>query len=230
MCAVVNLLDQSTSKSHIKGFEFERLIDSHLRTLSYDYFRIFHDILLPTPSGRTTQIDFLIISVFGIFVVEAKHMSGLLEDTGDSRYWSLTSPTGTVTEVYSPVIQNNTHIMAVRSILQVYEVEVNSMLVFPEDLKVVTNFSEVFTPDTLIASLRSMSQMLYLQQQVSYMYMDIAERVIYDKDARESHNKLVDGYKKPTGFCLKCKKKLTKHRMRTSKTLCPKFPKCEYRL
>ena len=38
-------------------------------------YRRYHDVTLPTVNG-TTQIDHVLVSVFGVFVVETKNMGG----------------------------------------------------------------------------------------------------------------------------------------------------------
>ena len=59
----------------IRGHIEEKKVSAFLATLpSYEY-KIFNDILLATESG-TTQIDHIVVSRFGIFVIETKNYRG----------------------------------------------------------------------------------------------------------------------------------------------------------
>ena len=59
----------------IRGHIEEKKVSAFLATLpSYEY-KIFNDILLATESG-TTQIDHIVVSRFGIFVIETKSYRG----------------------------------------------------------------------------------------------------------------------------------------------------------
>ena len=42
-----------------------------------NYYRRFHDIIVPSSNG-TTQIDHLLVSPYGLFVIETKNMDGFL--------------------------------------------------------------------------------------------------------------------------------------------------------
>jgi restriction system protein len=48
-----------------------------LRRLDSRLYRVFHDLYLPRPDGKgTTQIDHVVVSRYGIFVIETKNMTG----------------------------------------------------------------------------------------------------------------------------------------------------------
>ena len=49
----------------------------------------FHNIILPSSNG-TTQIDHLIISIYGLFIVETKNKKGWIFGSGDDRKWTQT--------------------------------------------------------------------------------------------------------------------------------------------
>lgn len=52
-------------------------------------YRVFNDIVLPRPDGKgTTQIDHVVVSPFGIFVIETKNYAGWIFGDETSRYWT----------------------------------------------------------------------------------------------------------------------------------------------
>lgn len=101
------------------------LRDGPLGGPDYHHFR---KIILPTPRG-TTEIDHLIVSKFGIFVVELKTYSGWIFGNASDDYW---------TAVYfrrkfrfqNPLRQNYGHIKALEALLGVDRRVLRPIVVF----------------------------------------------------------------------------------------------------
>jgi len=69
-------VEASLNTSERKGARGERKVHNALKeVIEGPDYKVFSDLILPTVRG-TTQIDHLIISRFGIFVIETKNMSG----------------------------------------------------------------------------------------------------------------------------------------------------------
>ena len=60
-----------------KGASGERLVARRLRNGLPDDYLIINDIYLPLPDGTTTQIDHVVVSQYGVFVVETKKLFGM---------------------------------------------------------------------------------------------------------------------------------------------------------
>lgn len=91
----------------------ERQVASQLITLPSDNFRLFNNVMLKT-SGGTTQIDHLLITSRGIFVIETKAHKGKIFGDFNSKYWTqcLYGKHKTINKFsfYSPYKQNQGHI------------------------------------------------------------------------------------------------------------------------
>lgn len=60
-----------------------------LRKLDPERYRVFHDLYIQRPDGKgTTQIDHVVVSRFGIFVIETKNMTGWIFGDVTSRQWT----------------------------------------------------------------------------------------------------------------------------------------------
>lgn len=60
-----------------------------LRKLDRECYHVFHDLYLQRPDGKgTTQIDHIVVSRFGIFVIETKNMTGWIFGDVASRQWT----------------------------------------------------------------------------------------------------------------------------------------------
>ena len=78
-------------KPQIKGWFGETALDGFLRLkLDSARYRILHDIMLPTDEGTTTQIDHIVISRWGIFVIETKTYSGWIFGAARDPQWTVT--------------------------------------------------------------------------------------------------------------------------------------------
>jgi hypothetical protein len=83
-----------------------------LRRLDPKIHRIFNDIVLPRPDRKgTTQIDHVVVSPFGIFVIETKNYGGWIFGDEDSRYWTQTIY-GKKSRFQNPLHQNALHVRA----------------------------------------------------------------------------------------------------------------------
>ena len=60
-----------------KGWFGEASANSYFnRKLDRRAYHLLHDVTLPMEGGGTTQIDHIIVSAFGLFVIETKNMKG----------------------------------------------------------------------------------------------------------------------------------------------------------
>lgn len=71
---------------------------------------VYNDLTLPTRSGRTTQIDHLVLSRKGLFVIETKNLNGKIYADIDKPQWKHINRKGMKNDIYNPIFQNNGHI------------------------------------------------------------------------------------------------------------------------
>ena len=57
-----------------KGAVGERRVARILNRLPKTEYKVLHDVMLSVPNDCTTQIDHVIISMYGIFVIETKNI------------------------------------------------------------------------------------------------------------------------------------------------------------
>lgn len=89
-------------KPKIKGYAGEKLVSSTLSfRLPKEQYRILNNILLKTDRG-STQIDHIIVSVYGIFVIETKNYTGWITGGEYSEKWTQTIYKNK-TQFYNPI-------------------------------------------------------------------------------------------------------------------------------
>lgn len=139
-----------------RGARGERRVHSKLRSLSaHGEYRIISDVILPTQSD-TTQIDHIVISHCGVFVIETKNMSGWIFGAYDQSRW---------TQVFfrkkfqfqNPTHQNYKHVKAVQEVLGLKADAVIGIVAFVGSAvpKTAMPSEVVWSLDSLIDRIRS---------------------------------------------------------------------------
>ncbi|ACV27163.1 nuclease-related domain-containing protein [Kangiella koreensis] len=121
---------------YIKGKVGERRVKSVSSRLDPNQYTIFHDVTLPTTNG-TTQIDHIIISRQGIFVIETKNYSGWIFGSEKSRFWTQVIYKAK-NKFQNPLLQNYKHIKTLQKLLQLPIHYFHSVIVFADDSKFKT--------------------------------------------------------------------------------------------
>ncbi len=102
-----------------KGEYGERVVAGKLERLPKDQYRVLNNVTIPTPKG-SSQIDHIVVSVFGIFVIETKNYSGWIYGGEHAEYWTQ-NIYGKKYPLYNPILQNAGHVRALRRVLKDYE-------------------------------------------------------------------------------------------------------------
>lgn len=100
----------------VKGFFGEFFIRVILKFLDKEKYIVINDVLIPTKDGKTAQIDHVVISKYGIFVIETKNYSGWILSNENSRNWTHVIYK-TKNQFYNPILQNKGHVKALQDLL-----------------------------------------------------------------------------------------------------------------
>jgi hypothetical protein len=90
-----------------------------LKKLSAEDYRVLHDLLLPDGKGGQTQIDHVVVSAFGIFVIETKNWDCWIFGDERGAYWTLSYRGRRKNKTLNPLLQNEGHVKAVCEVLGV---------------------------------------------------------------------------------------------------------------
>jgi hypothetical protein len=94
-------------------------------------YHLIKNVTLPTDDG-TTQIDHIIVSQYGIFVVETKNMKGWIFGSQDKKMWPQTIFKHK-TRFQNPLHQNYKHTKTLEKILNISPEKIFSVIVFVGD-------------------------------------------------------------------------------------------------
>lgn len=104
-------------KSALKGWIGETAVALAIRlVLDRNEYHALHNITLET-AGGTAQIDHLVVSRWGIFVIETKTLRGAVSGKPDEPWWAVNCH-GRVYPLRNPLHQNQGHVKALREVLK----------------------------------------------------------------------------------------------------------------
>jgi hypothetical protein len=134
----------------IKGFFGEKSVAFHLSMLDSTKYKLINNIMLGT-GKKTTQIDHVVVSDYGVFVIETKNYKGWIIGNEYDNYWTQVI-FKRKEKLYNPVRQNYGHIQSLKEILNEYkDINYISIVAFTTkvDLKVKAESDVVYTVNLL---------------------------------------------------------------------------------
>ncbi|MEM6634721.1 MAG: NERD domain-containing protein [Pseudomonadota bacterium] len=143
-----------------KGARGERRVRNALTSaLDEKEYRVLSDLILPVAVG-TTQLDHIVLSRFGLFVIETKNMSGWIFGGADQNKWTQVQKGGKRRGFQNPLRQNYAHIKAVQEILSVDESVLHNIVVF-----VGTAEPKTAMPENVAWGLRELGRLIAVRKQ-----------------------------------------------------------------
>jgi restriction system protein len=91
-------------------------------------YHLIKNVTLQTDDG-TTQVDHIIVSVFGVFVIETKNMKGWIFGSANQKIWTQKIYRHS-SKFQNPLHQNYKHVKTLESMLGLNEHQIHSVIVF----------------------------------------------------------------------------------------------------
>ena len=132
-----------------KGERGEIAVAWRLRRGLPDEYRILNDVYLPLPDGTTTQIDHIVVSQYGVFVVETKTYSGWIFGDEKSKEWTQ-AIYRKKSRFQNPMRQNYRHVCALADNLGIDKSYFTGVVAFTGDCMFKTEM-----PDGVVYSRRA---------------------------------------------------------------------------
>ena len=98
-------------RCYLEGLTYSEreVVDILANSLDSKKYFIFNNLILPTQDGYSTQIDHLVVSPYGVFVIESKDIRGYIFGTYNQPEWTV-STYGKKYKLKNPLWQNFGHI------------------------------------------------------------------------------------------------------------------------
>lgn len=104
------------NRAKIKGKIGEISVASRLNLLNHNDYKILSNVVLQTKNGGTVQIDHIIVSVYGIFVIETKNYKGWIFGNENAENW-LQVIYKEKNQFRNPLKQNWSHVYALKNLI-----------------------------------------------------------------------------------------------------------------
>ncbi len=118
---------------HIRGRIGEWRVHIALkRALPASHYSVFHDVTLRsgrTENGPATQIDHVVVSPYGVFVIETKHYSGWIFGAERDPQWTRVR-FRSKQKFQNPLLQNQCHVRALQELFGLDESHFHPLVVF----------------------------------------------------------------------------------------------------
>jgi len=204
------------------------------RRLPEPFYHSIHDITLLTPDG-TTQIDLIVVSRFGIFVVETKMRSGWIFGDAYQKQWTQVL-FRTKSRFQNPLHQNFKHVKALEALLLLPPETIHSVVVFTGSGEFKTPMpANVLRSGSLEAYIKSFTQVVLSEEQVQSALSQIqTQRLPVSWETERQHIHHLRSRADPTAErkCPKCGSPMVIRTARrglgTGKQFwgCSAYPKC----
>jgi len=96
----------------IKGKIGEKRVSAILSRLNKDKYIVYNDIYV-----GSSQIDHVVVSRYGVFVIETKYYKGWIFGSDNAQYWRQ-SLCGSQFYIYNPIVQNSGHVKQLMNFLR----------------------------------------------------------------------------------------------------------------
>ncbi len=223
----------------------ERTVSSYLEDLPCEDYLVFNDLLIKD-GNHTTQIDHIVISRYGVFVLETKNIHGKVYGSGNKEFWSQYLPDwgykryGSTQEheVRNPLWQNAGHIKSVRKLVFGSDVPVYGIVIFPSETEVhVTAELPVLKMWEVVPYIKQYQDIVLLYEQMDSFKRRLLEVSSRSESDRKHHLENISRNKDrrnaaiASGRCPLCGGQLVLRNGKYGQFWgCSNYPDCKYTL
>ena len=206
---------------------------AHLLFLDRSVYHTLNNVTLATANG-TTQIDHVIVSRHGIFVIEAKNMKGWIFGNERDPQWTQ-SFTRAKFRFQNPLHQNYRHTRALADFLQVDHDKFHSVVMFWGEATLKTDMPPNVLTRGYTAYIKSKREVLFSDEEVAEMTEALTSgRLPKGRATRKAHLESLQNRHESTTTCPKCGGALVQRSARSGPNAgkpflgCSTFPKCRF--
>lgn len=229
----------------IKSAWFKGVTGEFIINLSAKLFldnKVYHlikNVTLPTEDG-STQIDHIIVSKYGVFVVETKNMKGWIFGNPNQKTWIQKIYKHT-SKFQNPLHQNYKHTKTLESLLGLNDQQIHSVIVFIGDSNFKTDMPENVTyGGGYLRYIKSKTQPVLKESEVLEITSKIESgRLASSFKTNRDHiahvnNIIKEKEKSSAQECPKCGSLMVMRETKKGQNMgrkfwgCSNFPKCKY--
>ncbi len=160
--------------------------------------KVIRNAYVPRTDGKTSEIDLIVINMQGIFIIEAKNITGQIKGNWkDDKSLKVLHPGGKEYSIVNPIEQNTQHFYSLRNYLGLKSEYFRSIIVFG-DLSYIENIyktpyhAEVCQLDGLINSMNRIANRYGTTLEahnIDNIFNNLLKFVEFSKEKKEQHIK-----------------------------------------
>lgn len=218
-----------------KGRRGEKQMAALLAVLPKNKYKVIND-LLTQKGGYSTQIDHVVVSVYGIFVIETKYYRGWIYGGENSEYWTK-NVYGHKYELRNPLWQNEGHIKTISKLLDDPGlIPIYNIVAFSNqaNLKIDKSLPVMYWHQ-VVPYIRRYNEPVMSESYAEEIYRTLLAANVEDREARKQHVQRVKRNIQrrdnavASGKCPKCGGKLVLRNGRYGRFYgCSNYPQCKY--
>lgn len=177
-----------------RGFMGEFWLKLELKKLPKNKYKLLNDIMIEDEKG-THQIDHIVLSKYGIFVIEMKNYYGLIIGNQYKEKWYQYLGKNKYT-FHNPMYQNYGHVKALSNVLKLNEELFIPITCFSNQVKLkVTSNKPVVQVDTINRNILKYTEEI-ITCDLNELSLNIENMNILDKNKRKEHVKNIRNLKR----------------------------------
>ena len=218
-----------------KGTRGEAQVSAILSMLPRRKYRVLNNLLLQS-SQYSSQIDHVVVSIYGVFVIETKYYKGWIYGGGKSEYWTQ-NIYGNKYQLRNPLLQNEGHIKAIDRLLGYKkDVPIYNIVAFSRQAKLKVDDSlPVMYWGQIPGYIRSFTDQRLSLEKVEWISNTLLSANVDDRSARKEHvqnakyQKNHSEYLMAKGLCPRCGSELVPRKGKYGQFYgCSNYPRCKY--
>jgi len=201
-------------------------------SLNSKVYRRFHDIIIPSGYG-TTQIDHLIVSPHGLFIVETKNKKGWIFGSKGQKSWTQ-SLYGNNYSFQNPTRQTYRQKKILSEFLGINESTIHTIIYFVGDCKFKTELPDNVIRSRLGKYIKQFKDRVISPEEVDRVVGEIEYHVSESSTTTRDHVQSLRERHNSTQVCPKCGSKLVERTAKkgpkagTKFLGCENYPKCKF--
>lgn len=195
-------------------------------------YQRFHDVIVPATNG-TTQIDHLLISPFGLFVIETKNISGWIFGSKDQHKWTQ-SLYGKTFSFQNPLLQNYRHTKCLADYLDIDHSIIHPIVFFISKCTFKTPMPSNVLRSGLSSYISGFRQPLLMEGEIQRIVMAVRTLKADPSLTHRNHMRSLRARYDSTSTCPKCGANLVERVAKRGSNAgsrflgCSGYPRCRY--
>ena len=216
-----------------KGAYAEDRVARRLARLPEEY-HVFNDVYIHR-GNRSVQIDHVVISRYGVFVIETKNYKEWVYGSANAEHWTQ-NIYGHKYQLYNPTRQNSSHVGALCNLFRITRDKTIPLIVFAGSATVHCS------TDCYVVYFSQLRQIIdqnkniqFTDEQVMQMVEKLSAALVTDKNSKREHVRKVrqqvaeKEQLEANGICPRCHGQLVMRKGRYGHFIgCSNYPNCKY--